>query len=270
VRVAVPFSRRCLARGLIVSTTLADCRTFYTDFLAKVQNSIETELLPSAVAAAAAAERLLETPRAGADAAGPLQTQLSPRAGGSSAHASPFAGVEAEVLSRLHSVAAGTPVATPRRGSRHRPALLDSLPEALVGVAGGPSVPLTRLVSAKPSFAQPITELRLANRCAVTIIKGLCCPCCSTLMLLDTRANAFICLTAFVGLAYTHSSRGVVLQQRLMSPTLPHPFMKSSPHFYSSRAPPSPPLAAAAAVSGQRALRSLSAVCKQCCSCWCC
>ena len=83
---------------------------FFSDFLAKVQNSIATELLPAAAAQAAAAEQLLgDSPAAAAAALNrhlpqppPLLLTPSARgaAGGSAASAggSPFAAVDAEVF----------------------------------------------------------------------------------------------------------------------------------------------------------------------------
>ncbi|KAF6258085.1 hypothetical protein COO60DRAFT_1158483 [Scenedesmus sp. NREL 46B-D3] len=59
IHVAVPFLKGCLVKGIITKTTLGDCKAFFSDFLTKVQNSISTELLPQAAAAAAASEQLL-------------------------------------------------------------------------------------------------------------------------------------------------------------------------------------------------------------------
>jgi hypothetical protein len=194
IHVAVTFSKRCLVKGIITGTTISDCKVFYSDFLAKVQNSITTELLPTAAAAAAAAGQLL-----GDSSATGL---LSPRVG--NALISPFAtAVDAEVFVRASSTGATAPVSSQqlqqqaaqqrqhhhhRRGSsasqqqqRHRqqrPPLL-VLPSGLLfdasvpahGLGALPSCrglnsarQMPRAVSAKPSFAQPMAELKLIHR----------------------------------------------------------------------------------------------------------
>ncbi|KAF8062893.1 VAD1 [Scenedesmus sp. PABB004] len=188
IHVGVAFSRRVLVRSIIVSNTLSDCRAFYGDFLAKVQNSIATELLPSAAAAAAAAEALL---------GGGEPPLLSPRRRGPP---SPFASVDAEVFVRSSSRGAGAgagAAACHRRGaslSRAQPqqARASPLPppapqqeqqqpggagvsafadQAALGPLspgrGAPRAgarPPSRRVSAKPSFAQPASELHLPTR----------------------------------------------------------------------------------------------------------
>jgi hypothetical protein len=134
----------------------------------QVQNSISMELLPQAAAAAAAAEQLLGASPGlpGAAAAG----MLSPRAG---AH-SPFAAVDAEVFvcSPRHPLAASSPVRPSMQQQQHRRGTSQSRQQQQAAAALERQ--LSRVVSAKPSFAQPIAELRLVGRWVLRAV--LCWP----------------------------------------------------------------------------------------------
>jgi hypothetical protein len=130
----------------------------------QVQNSISTELLPQAAAAAAAAEQLLgASPGLPAAAAG----MLSPRAGVQS----PFAAVDAEVFvcSPRHPSAASSPM-RPGMQQQHHHRRGGSQSRQQQQAAAALERQLSRVVSAKPSFAQPIAELRLVGRW----VPGIC------------------------------------------------------------------------------------------------
>lgn len=124
VHVAVPFSKRCMVKGLITGATFKDCQSFFSDFLAKVQNSIATELLPAAAAQAAAAEQLLGSSPAAAAAAlnshlpQPPPLLLTPTNRGTpTVSSSPFASVDAEVFVSTPLQAGGS---APQRSKRNR------------------------------------------------------------------------------------------------------------------------------------------------------
>ncbi|WIA39894.1 hypothetical protein OEZ86_013336 [Tetradesmus obliquus] len=160
IHVAVPFLKGCLMRGIIAKTSFGDCKAFFSDFLAKVQNSISTELLPQAAAAAAAAEQLLGASPGLPAAAGAAAGMLSPRAG----MQSPFASVDAEVFvcSPRHASAASSPARPGMQQQHHRRGGSQSRQQQ--AAAAALERQLSRVVSAKPSFAQPIAELRLVGR----------------------------------------------------------------------------------------------------------
>jgi hypothetical protein len=146
---------------------------------AQVQNSISMELLPQAAAAAAAAEQLLGA-SPGAAAAG----MLSPRGGVQS----PFAAVDAEVFvcSPRHLSALNSPVRPgmqQQQQQQHRRGGSQSRQQQQAAAALERQ--LSRVVSAKPSFAQPMSELKLVGRWVVRSMSGcalwvpcFCCSCC--------------------------------------------------------------------------------------------
>lgn len=160
IHVAVPFSKGCLVKGLIIKTTMGDCKTFFSDFLSKVQNSISKELLPSAAAAAAATEQLLGG---------------SP-GGGGSALSSPFATADGQVyISSSRGTNSSSDASAARKTQRqqqqlHRKGSAASSPanwpqqqQRMAAVMEAERL-LTRTVSSKPSFAQSMSELGLVSR----------------------------------------------------------------------------------------------------------
>eukprot|EP00882_Tetradesmus_deserticola_P005472 GHRQ01005762.1.p1 GENE.GHRQ01005762.1~~GHRQ01005762.1.p1 ORF type:complete len:432 (+),score=179.44 GHRQ01005762.1:599-1894(+) len=153
IHVAVPFLKGCLVKGIITKTSLADCRVFFSDFLAKVQNSISSELLPQAAAEAEQLRGALP----GLPGAAVSRDDMP----------SPFAAVDAEVgCSSRHPPAAGSSkrpgMQQQQHQQQHRHGALHSRQQQ--GAAAALERRLSRVSSAKPSFAQPMAELRLAGR----------------------------------------------------------------------------------------------------------
>lgn len=169
-------------KGIIHNTTMGDCKSFFGDFLSKVQNSITNELLPTAAATAVAAEQLLGA---------------SPGAAGSSGMASPFANADAEVY--IHSQPGSSSSSTPvgghgklhqqqQHGQQHmkKGSTLGSTAkwsqqqqQQRAAAAAEAERLLSRSVSAKPSFAQPISELHLVSRWVTqsSRVNGSTCIC---------------------------------------------------------------------------------------------